>query len=403
MLYFSDLAGKKVYTHTGTYQGRLTDLIFHYADIPLITRVMVDSPDSPTHSLSIASLKTAGDSVIIQKKVTSTPTEQTELSVIKTLLDKQVIDLVGNKVVRVNDVAINDRPNLFVAGIDISILGLLRRLGLAHITKKVARQMNQDIKEHLLSWSDIQDLEMAQGQIKLKKREEKLAQIPPEDLADYLEMTNTINARRFLKKLTAKQAAEVLESLNINYQTALFEDYEPDTAAKLINLIDPDEAADILLTINKKKRDAIMPLLPEKKQKELTTLLDLSSTPMGEILTTEYVSVKPTDTARDVEQTIRDATQEFSSLQTVYVLNDEQHLVGVFTLHELLLQPSDEPVVSFMVQNPSIAHLTTPIELVAKKMLRYKLYALPVIDKYKHLLGVVTMDDISEYLLGKVT
>src|SRR5689334_3283791 len=105
MLYFSDLQDKKVYTHTGSYVGVLKDLLFHYADIPLVTHLVVDNESSPTHTVSIASIKTVGASIIVQKKVTSTP-EKNELSVASTLLDKQVIDLVGNKVVRVNDVAI---------------------------------------------------------------------------------------------------------------------------------------------------------------------------------------------------------------------------------------------------------------------------------------------------------
>jgi magnesium transporter len=402
MLYFSELTGKRVFTHTGVYVGVLKDLLFRYADIPLITHMVVDNQESPTHTVTIASIKTVENSVIIQKKVTSA-LEKDELSVAKTLLDKQVIDLVGNKVVRVNDVALNDTPNIYVAGIDISFLGLLRRIGLAHMTKKFARRLHRDIREHLLSWSDIQDLEMAEGKIKLKKREEKLAQIPPEDLADYLEMTNTINARRFLKKLPTEQAAEVLENLNINYQTALFADYEPETATRLIQLMDPDEAADILLTLQKTKREKIMALLPAKKHKELTHLLSLASTPMGEILTTEYLTVNPSDTVSDVVRTIKEKTQEFSSLHTVYVLNEEQKLVGVFTLQELLLQENDAQVVSFMVQNPNVVHLTSPIELVAKKMLRYQLHALPVIDQYKHMIGLVTLDDISEYLLEKVS
>ena len=117
-----------------------------------------------------------------------------------------------------------------------------------------------------MSWADIQPLELIRGNVKLRKRE-KLEKIRPEDLADYLEKTNVINARKFLKILDTEKAAEVIGNLNINYQTALFKNFHTDKAAKLISFLDPDEAVDVLLTLSKKTGRSVGKIKPKDKRK----------------------------------------------------------------------------------------------------------------------------------------
>jgi len=164
-------------------------------------------------------------------------------------------------------------------------------------------------------------------------------------------------------------------------------------------LIDPDEAVDILLAFPKKRREDILHLFSNSKRREIEHLLNLSKTPIGDILTTEYITVGPETIIKEVSKLVRKENFDFASIYYIYVINNNNQFVGVFDLHDLVFQHPDTPVYKFMTQNVIAAYLSTPREIVLKKMLKYKLLAMPIINKDKNILGVVTFDDISEFIL----
>jgi len=404
MLYYSELVNKKVYTEDRIKVGELKDFIFLISENPVVTKIVIRTHSAEKIIVSTDYLLKVDDSLIIEKEYLSSYLEENELYLVKNLLDKQIIDLKGNKIVRVNDVALNqDKNKLIVAGVDVGFLGLIRRLrflGGDNVYKFFSRFSIRPTSQ-FLSWADIQPLELMRGQVKLRKKEEKLKKVRPEDLADYLEQTNVINARKFLRILDTEKAADVISNLNINYQTSLFKSFRAEKAAKLLAFIDPDEAVDVLLTLSKSRRNEIINLLEEGVREDILRLLDLSKNTIGGLITTEYFYVKPDNSVRQVIDKIREVARDFSALDYVYVINKQDELVGVVSLHELLLQNLDTPVYKFMTQNVIVIHFTTPEEIVIKKMLKYKLYALPVIDEGKHIQGIITLDDVAPSILKK--
>ncbi len=402
MIYFSEVRKKKVLTEDEIPVGFLEDLIFLATNNPLVTKIVVRNQIGQKLIISTDYLQRINTHITIAKEYLTTYLEENELYLVKNLLDKQIIDIKGSKIVRVNDVAMQDKEKLLIAGVDVGILGIVRRLKIGgEGFYKVLRFLNIKLTSSFLSWGDVQPLELIRGKVRLKKKEEKLQKVRPEDLADYLERTNVINARKFLKILDTEKAADVISNLNINYQTSLFKYFKPDKAARFISFIDPDEAVDVLMTLSKKKRDEIIELLDEKVKASIVRLIDLSRNPIGNLITTEYLLVNSADTVRQVIDKIRKVTTSFSSLDYVYAVNKNQELVGVFSLHELMLQDFESPVYKFMTQNVIVIHLTSPLEIVVKKMLKYKLYALPVIDDDKRIQGVVTLDDINSSILKR--
>ena len=400
MLYFSEIAGKKVYTEDKIIIGKLEDLIFLISDNPIVSKIVIRNNTGQKLIIAVDYLQKINNSLTIEKEFLSTYLEENELFLVKNLLDKQIIDLKGNKIVRVNDVALNeDREKLSIAGVDIGILGLMRRIRIfgGDNFYKLIRLFNIKITSQFLSWSDIQPLELIRGQVRLKKKEEKLEKVRPEDLADYLEKTNVINARKFLKILETEKAAEVISNLNINYQTSLFKSFRAEKAAKFLSFIDPDEAVDVILTLSKKRQEEIIKLLDPETKTKILHLLELSKNPIGSMITSEFLVVSAEDSARQTISQIRSKTIDFSALDYIYVVNKAGELVGVFSLHILFMQDLDTPVYKFMTQNVIVVHFTTPKEIVIKKMLKYKLYALPVIDEQKHIEGVITLDDLDLY------
>lgn len=402
MIYFSEVRKKKVATEDGITVGVLEDLIFLASDNPIVTKIVIRNNVGQKLIISTDYLQKINNGVTIAKEYLTSYLEENELYLVKNLLDKQIIDIKGSKIVRVNDVALQDKDVLSIAGVDIGILGIVRRLRIGgEGFYKILRFFNVRLTSSFLSWGDVQPLELIRGEVKLKKKEEKLERVRPEDLADYLEKTNVINARKFLKILDTEKAADVISNLNINYQTSLFKYFKSDKAAKFISFIDPDEAVDVLLTLSKKKRDEIIGYLEEKARTPIDRLMALSRNQIGNLITTEYLAVNSGDTVRQVLDQIRKQTTDFASLDYVYAVNKNQELVGVFSLHELILQDYESPVYKFMTQNVIVIHLTSPLEIVVKKMLKYKLYALPVIDIDKRIQGIVTLDDINSSILKR--
>ncbi len=402
MLYFSEIFKKKIYTENHQYLGKLDDIIFLALDNPLVTKIVIIDKNHNKKIISSEHIIKINKIIKIDNDFLPVCLEENELFILKNLLDKQIIDIKNNKVIRVNDVALNQISNnkIVIAGVDIGLFGLARRIrifGGDLIYKFLKNFFNFKKTSNFLSWGDIQPLELSKGQVKLKKIEEKLDMIHPEDLADYLEKTNITNTKKILKLLDLEKASEVINNLNLNYQISLFKSFNKDTAAKFLSYIDPDEAVDILLNFPKKRREEIIELIPEKNRNKIFHLLTLSNTSIGNLITNEFIVVNPEDSVKKIITKIKNQTSDFSFLSYIYVVNKENKLVGVCNLHELLLQDLETPIYKFMTQNPIVIHLNTPLEIVIKKILKYKLFALPVVNEKKEIIGIITLDDLELY------
>ena len=407
MLYFSELAGKKVYTEDKIEIGKLDDIIFMVSSNPKVSKLLINIYNHDQLILPFEYVIKMNNSIIIKKSYMAGELIENELYIKKNLIDKQIIDIGGNKIVRVNDVSLQElntpeKYELAITGVDIGLLGILRRLGIESFTYNFLHFFGYNLTSQFLSWGDIQPLELTQGKVRLKKREEKLQNMRPEDLADYLEKTNEKNVRKFLRILDKKFAAEVIGNLNINYQRDLFLHWEADKSASILQLIHIDEAVDILLAIPRKKREEILTLINEHKRHELQHLMNLSKTPIGKIITLEFMTTTPTATVHEVIGKIKGETAEYSFFAAIYVLNTEKQLVGVFNPHDLLMQERETPVYKFMTQNLIEIRLTTPIEIAVRKMLRYHLPALPVVNNNKNILGILTFDQVAGFIQKKI-
>lgn len=406
MLYFSELEGKRVFTEDRIEVGKLEDMIFMVSANPQVTKLVIHTPAGSSFMLPFRFVSKMNGGVIIKKAYLTAELEENELYLKKNLLDKQIIDIGGSKVVRVNDVSLQEKITsssyeLYITGVDIGALGILRRLKVESIIYAVLHNFRINLTSHFLSWADIQPLELTRGKVKLKKKEEKLENIRPEDLADYLEKTNEKNVRKFLSILDKNFANEVIGNLNINYQRDLFQHWDSDKAASIIGDMNPVEAVDILINISRRKREEILSHLAAGKRTELSHLLTYARTPIGKRLTSEFLSVLPTATVREVIRLIKKETADFSFFATIYVVNDKKQLIGVFNPHDLLMQEPDIPVYRFMIQNLIEVRANTPIEIVISKLLKYHLPCLPVVDDEKRMIGMVTFDSVADIIEKK--
>lgn len=404
MLYFSELENKKVVTTDGIVIGKLDDLIFLLSGKPRLTKLVVRTPNGKL-IISTESLQKLGKVIRIAKYFIQTELEENELYVKRNLLDKQIIDISGNKIVRANDVILQEQINLnsnayesFVFGVDIGPLGILRRLHIENVVLKSLRFVGIHIVSKFLSWGDIQPLDLMRGSITVRKEESKLQNMRPEDLADHLEKTNEQNIKRFLKLLDSEFAVKVISSLNLNYQRDLFKTWRPQKSVAVLEKMESDTAVDILLSLSKKRRMELIRIMSPARRQTILDLFALAKTPIGGRLSSEFFTVGPTETVHSVIKKMRKETDEFALLAAIYVINQKNQLIGVFNPHELILQDDDVPVYKFMKQNIVSVQLKTPLEVVVKKILKYRLSCVPVLDGNQQIIGIITFDGIADLI-----
>ncbi len=417
MLYYSELDKIKIYSNNDKFIGVLDDLIFSVVNTPYITKLVV-VPSKPSkfpdffnalrqkekliipiqHLNKINHVKMVIDDRFTQSEIT-----ENELFVKRNLLDTQVIDIEENEIVRVNDVLIHDvGETLSIYGVDMGFPGILRWFKLEKNMGKLLKIFGLSVTQSILAWSDIQPLELTRGRVVVKTTFDKLKGLHPADLADYLETQNFKNALALIQGIDKKYLAEVVSELNPNFQSRLLKRLGTDKIVYIISMMEPDDAVDVLTQFSEKRKEAVMEKLPQKEAAEIKRLFKFSQTPLGEFLNLDFLSVNSDETCSDVIKKIKSLTTDFSILKYVYVANKNNQLIGVFDLHDLILQDSDMPVFRFMASKVFSSTLSTPVEVAFRRMTKYKISCLPVIDQNKQILGVVQIEDLSREIISRL-
>jgi magnesium transporter len=229
----------------------------------------------------------------------------------------------------------------------------------------------------------------------MRQQETNLKRLNPEDLADHLDRTNFRNVKRIISILDETYAAEVINNLNPNFQTALFTSFTPEKSAQALSYLDPDECVDILLTLTPHIRAKILAILDVSKRQDIESLMQIAHTPLGDIMSLAYYDVTAEMTVGQVKAELRDRQDIEVKTMSVFVLNKTGQLIGFFSLRDLMCQRDETPVFKFMFQNIIVIHLSTPREIAYKKMIKYQLGSLPVIDSERKLVGVVRWFDVA--------
>ncbi len=395
MAYLSEIIGRPVTDLDGQPVGKLTDVVVRpWAEFPhpLIEGVEVDVKGSK-RTLPFAAVA-ALLSPVIPLKYRMDETPQFELKaddvlLSRDVLDKQIIDTDGARVVRVNDVElVRVNGTIYVSNVDVSWLGIVRRMGLVGLAHFLAGHLHQKG----ISWDDVELLRRDQ-EMRLRVPAEHLHELHPADLAEIVSDLNKLESGQLLDTLDVKHLADTLEEVEPEFQAELVEHMTDERVADVLEEMEPDEAADLLADLPPERKEDLLALMEKDDADHVRKLLAYPEDSAGGIMTTEYAAIPSNLTAADAIKVLRGMADEVETMFYVYVVDEEAHLTGAFSLNNLIFAAPGQMVSDFMVSRVITVNLTDDQETVAQTVAKYDLLAVPVVDDENHLHGIVTADD----------
>jgi magnesium transporter len=319
-----------------------------------------------------------------------------EVLLARDVLDKQLIDAAGKRVVRVNDVQIIEAAGEWrVTGADVSLAGLWRRLSPGF--------MRRGTPVEVIDWADVGYLATDAATVQLKSSRGKLTRLHPVEIARLAEAFSYQQGAEIVESLDDETAAETLEEMAAARQAQILGDMDEERAADILEHMSPDEAADVLGDLPEDKAEDLLNRMEDDEQSEVAELLPYEDDTAGGLMTTEFVTLPRDLTVGEALARLREMAETPNMIYYLYVVEGEQSwkLVGVIALRSLILSDPSLPLAEVMRTDLQVAHADDNADDVAQKIAEYNLLALPVVDEIGDILGIVTFDDAIELLLPK--
>jgi CBS domain-containing protein/sporulation protein YlmC with PRC-barrel domain len=405
MPFISNLTSKPVTDVDGQIIGHLEDLLatisgeIHHPEI--VALLVKRSNETILIPFTDVAVLVAPAIPLLRRLDDIVPYQPTDndLYLCRDILDRQIIDTDGMRVVRVNDLELTRVDgHFYVANVDIGAQGLFRRLGLGKVTERLFTRYSRNPHAGMISWDEVELLTGDQP-IRLKVPRAKIADLHPADLAEIISDLNQAQSSKFLETLDVKTVADVLEEVEPDFQASLVETMSDEKVADVLEEMAPDEAADLLAELPEDRSQELLRLMGDEDEEEVRKLLSYPEDQAGGIMTTEYVAVRPNLTAEHTIAVLRDTAQEAETVFYVYVTDEDDRLVGVFSLQDLVLAKPDTPVSEFMHHRVVCVNLLDSQEKVAQAVAKYNLLAVPVVDNQGRLHGIVTADDALDKII----
>ncbi len=404
MIYLSQMLGNPVYDLDGEKIGRVNDLGIATGEVfPRVTSLAVEGPGKTPFMISWRKYVGTFDDDEVRLKVVSTDIrfsylQPNEVLIARDLLNKQVVDTRGMRVVRVNDLKLSDTSSsqLRLLGAEVGARGILRSLSpvLEKASLRVARAFGKSIPERIIAWNYMDLVERDLSNVKLSVSHKTLDELHPADVADIIERLDPRLRGQVFAQLDDEQAADAMAELDDDQMAAeIVGDMEEATASRMLSEMDPDDAAELVSELDYDKAEKLLRLMGVKEQKAIRQLLGYREDTAGRIMTSEVVLVDEAGTVADAIAALRALDENFESVRYVYTKDGEGRLAGAVSLNDLIVHGAQTVLADIAESELVVANPDDDQEDVAKAIAKYNLLAMPVVDDARKLLGIVTVDD----------
>lgn len=402
--YFSRIVGNKVYSQSGTLFGKLIDLIvdIDFTKPKVVAAKLNTVSGAITVDFSSFTIEKQNNQYCIKTSELKeySPEGKNVFLLAKNVLDRQIIDMNGIKLVRVNDIELAIIANgTFLLAADVGIEGLLRRLGVAMLFSKILQPMGITLPSHLILWDEVETVDDGRSEIKLSKDYSNLEKLHPSDLADIIEDMNKYAQIALISSMDEERAADVLEELEPQIRKSVLENLPIDKAADLLEKMPADEAADILDELRDDKVEELLMEMEEEASEDIRELLVYPENSVGSIMITEFVLFNENESVEETIRTLRRLKPEPDTIYYLYIVDNFDKLVATVTLRDLIVS---EPELELRrIMNPNVIYVFDDDKIASlhEIITKYNLLAIPVVNSEKQILGVVIINDMLHNLL----
>lgn len=407
MLYLSQMLGEPVIDANGEKIGSISDLAIQTGEVfPRITSLAFLGPGKTPFMISWRKYVSefTEDGIILKVDRTAirfSYLQPDEVLLARDLLNKQIVDTQGMKVVRVNDLKLSvSGSQLRLLGAEVGIRGLLR--GLAPWVERAAlaicKVFHKKLDEKIIAWNYMDLLDRDLSKVQLSVTHTRLDELHPADVADILEQLDPKQRANVFQHLDDARAGDAISEMEEEFQADVIGDLDDARASRLLGDMDPDDAADIVGGLPYEKAEKLLRLMGVENAAGIRQLLGYREDTAGGLMTTQYVSMRTTDTVAETIEALRALDEDHPTVNYVYVIDEYDKLVGVLSLRTLVLAANDTQLKDIMFEEIITAFPEEEEEEVAADISKYDLLAMPVVDESGRMLGIVTVDDAMEVI-----
>lgn len=405
----SELLGAVVRDASGAVRGRVRELAIAPQEHPTRVAFLIVRTASGERVLAADTLKSCGASVRATNDFESWPRHTASDGVLllkRDLLDQQIIDVHGRKVVRVNDVELDSTPVnshvvLSVTAVDVGARGAIRRLVKGIVPSFTSRALLDKIPPRVIPWQFVDLIETDPARrVKLKIALEGLSKLHPADIADIVEDLPPAEREAVFETIDEEVAAEALEEIDRDIQVSIVESLDSERAADIVTEMDPDAAADLLGELNEDQSDAILEEMEPEDRQEVSQLLEFAERTAAGRMTTEYIAIPGSALVSDAIDVLRAFEGTREALATVYLIGEGHRLVGAVPLVNIATA-TPTTVLSTLAEQVVSCPSDTPDDEVADLFDKYNLLTLAVVDEHGRIAGIITADDVIAMLRKK--
>jgi len=402
--FFSKILYKNIHNLDNSIIGKLNDLVVDFnAQIPKVRAIVVKN-GSRTFFVASDSLEIYRDDRgqfhvrLGSPNLSFTPVPDNDIFLARDFLDKQIIDVEGKKVERVNDVRIAEfAGNWSLVAVDIGFRGLIRRLGFEWPAIRLASILQKEFHNTLVAWEDVQALTHGTDRLRLNCSLHKLNTLHAADLADILEDLDKQTQVSLFQSLDSELAADVLEEVESDVQVSLMENLSVENASDVLERMPVDEVADILEEMEDDSVQRILSDMETEISAEVRELMEYDDKTVGSLMMNEFLAFSSSRIVLDVLQELRDLRPEEDIAHYIYVVDEEGRLDGALTLLDLLLADPQSDLATLIPEDRDVVFVRDEdnFEEAAMRMLKYNLTALPVVDETQTLVGITSINDLA--------
>ena len=409
-MFVSELVGVQVVDRLQDPIGEVKDFILTVGEtFPKITGLIVHVHEKNVRlAILMGEIDLIGRQFVatksLKERIVFTNPQKNELLLWRDLMDKQIVDTEGARVIRVNDLKLAkmDQDVRLIAA-DVGFRGLIRRLGWLRIFNLFFRIFRRSVPDTLIGWDHVEQLKTgkARGMITVPKKH--LSEMHPSDIAGVISQVHSAERTAIFASLSEKIAAEALHELEPKIQALLLTTVDTKKALGILEKMPADEIADVLGDIPSERAEELLRLMRPKKADEIRELLSHSDETAGGLMTTEYITVSHNFTAQQVIDKMRELAPNAETIYYIYVIGESDKLVGVLSLRDIIVAYPDTPIVDIMEKD--LITITPELDQrqVAQMISKYNLLAIPVIGADGKMDGIVTVDDVVDFILPPIS